>query len=445
MLTRVYLGLFLLVSASLWSQVDTNGTEAAPNPTDEARMLTPPPVNGQAYPTAVGSEARSNYLRAGLTFNTAYSDNVLGGVTANPVSDISYSIWPTIALDQTTPRLHSILTYSPGFTFYQRTSARNETDQNVGLDFQYRLSPHVTASLRDTFLKSSNVFNQPNLTAANPVSGSAQAPPVAVIAPLADRLSNMANAELTYQFSANGMIGAAGTFTNLHYPDPTQVPGLYDSSSRGGSAFYSHRLSRKHYIGGTYQYSRILAYPVNAQSETQTHTVFLFYTVYLKPTLSLSLSGGPQHFDVAQFPLPASRSWTPAAAASLGWQGRHTNFAASYSRIVTGGGGLVGAFHSNSANASARWQIARTWNVGSAAGYAIYKNVTPFFFLSSQDGHNVSGTASVQHQIGEHFNAELGYTRLHQSFNGISVISTNPDTNREFVSITYQFTRPLGR
>jgi len=444
MLTRVGLAMALLLTVPLWSQVDTNGTEANSNPQDQARMLTPPPVNGEAYATVPAAETRSNYLNAGLGFSTAYSDNVLGGITANPVSDVSYSIWPTLALDETTPRLHSVLTYSPGFTFYQRTSARNEADQNVGIDVRYRLSPHVTVSVRDSFQKSSNVFNQPDLLSAGAVYGSPQPSTAAVIPPVADRLTNTANAELTYQFSATGMIGAGGTFTNLHFPDPTEVPGLFDSASRGGSAFYSHRLSRKHYVGALYQYSRILAYPVGATNETQTHAILAFYTIYLKPNLTLSLSGGPQHYETAQVPA-SSRSWTPAATASLGWQGRHTTFATSYSRIVTGGGGLIGAFHSNTANASARWQIARTWNIGAAGNYAIYKTLSPFFFLASPGGHTVSGTVSMQHQIREHFNAELGYTRLHQSFNGIPLISANPDTNREYISISYQFTRPLGR
>jgi hypothetical protein len=444
MLLRACIALAFLLTVPVWSQVDTNATDANANPQDQSRMLTPPPVNGQAYATTPEVETRSNYLNAGLRFSTAYSDNVLGGITPNPVSDVSYSIWPTLALDETTPRLHSVLTYSPGFTFYQRTSARNEMDQNVGLDLQCRLSPHVTASVRDSFQKSSNVFNQPGLFSEG-VYGSPQVPTLAVIPPLADLLSSTANAELTYQFSATGMIGASGTFTNLHYTNPAEVPGLYDSSSRGGSAFYSHRLSKKHYVGAMYQYSHILAYPVGAQSEVQTHTIFGFYTLYLKPNLSLSLSGGPQHADVTQLPLLAFSSWSPAATASLGWQGRHTTFAASYSRIVTGGGGLIGAFHSNSANASARWQLARTWNIGAAGNYAIYKTLTPFFFLANPGGHTVSGTVSLQHQISEHFNAELGYTRLHQTFNGISLISANPDMNREYISISYQFTRPLGR
>ena len=43
-------------------------------------MMTPPPVNGEAYPIALASEGLSNYLRGGLSFTGAYTDNVLGTV-----------------------------------------------------------------------------------------------------------------------------------------------------------------------------------------------------------------------------------------------------------------------------------------------------------------------------------------------------------------------------
>jgi len=448
MTTRTAIILALLLAVPAWSQVNTNGTDATATPPDQApatQMLTPPPVNGQPYPTVPTAEIRSNYLNLGLVFSTAYTDNVLAGLTPKAISDVSYSVWPSIALDETTPRLHSLLTYSPGFTTYQRTGARNEADENVAMEVEYRLSPHVTASLRDALQKSSNVFNQPNLLEAVPVYGSPQAAPVAVIAPLADRLTNTANAELTYQFSASGMIGASGTFTNLHYPNPAQVPGLYDSGSRAGSAFYSRRVSRRHYVGALYQYSTILAYPVRSQSELDTHTVLAFYTVYLKPNLSLSLAGGPQHYDAAQTSMAPARSWSPAATSSLGWQGHHTTFAASYSRMMTNGGGLTGAFHLNSANASVSWQLARTWNAGVAGSYAIYKTLTPFFLLSNAGGHTALGTVTLQHQIRGRFSAQLGYSRLHQSYGGIPAVATNPDTNREFISISYQFSKPLGR
>ena len=40
---------------------------------------------------------------------------------------------------------------------------------------------------------------------------------------------------LTYQFGMNGMIGASGTFTNLHFLKSTENLGIYDSKSGGGS------------------------------------------------------------------------------------------------------------------------------------------------------------------------------------------------------------------
>ena len=444
-LKQVGLGIVLLSGVPLWSQVNAATDTAAAPATVEDRMQTPPPVSGAAYPTTYTAETRSNFLRGGLTFTTAYSDNVLGGTTSNPVSDVSYSILPNIALDQTTPRLHWLLSYAPGFTFYQRESSRNQANQIVSVDFSYRLSPHVTLSLRDAFQKSSSVLDQLDLASAAAVTGSTQGVTATVIAPLADQLNNYGSAEITYQFSASDMIGASGTFTNLHYPDPSEVPGLFDSSSQGGSGFFNHRLSRRHYLGASYQYQRIMSYPTGTQSETQTNSVMAFYTVYLQPNLSLSVSGGPQHSNVEQSSLPSVQSWSPAVAASVGWQARHTNLAASYSRIISGGGGLQGAFHSNNAGLTLRQRLSRNWNVQAYGAYSINKTVTPLLFLSSPGGHSISGTASVQRQLGQHLNAEAGYTRLHQSYNGITAISTAPDINREWVSISYQFARPLGR
>jgi hypothetical protein len=40
---------------------------------------------------------------------------------------------------------------------------------------------------------------------------------------------------------------------------------------------------------------------------------------------------------------------------------------------------------------------------------------------------------------------QLGYTRLHQDYSGIAVLAATPNTNREYISISYQFFRPLGR
>ena len=429
----------LFLATPLWSQ--DNETSAAMNTGSDLQMATPPPVSGESYPSTYAGAERSNYLRAGLSFNTQYTDNLLGGT--DHVSDISYNIWPSISLDKSTSRTHLTFTYSPGFTIYQKTSSLNQANQNLGISFQYRLSPHVTLSLRDNLVKSSNYFNQPNPLDSTPIPGSAQAPTVAVVAPTADQLNNNGGGTLSYQFSASSMVGFGGTFSNLHYID--QVTGLFDSNSFGGSAFYNHRLSRKQYVGANYQYQTYRAYQATGQYNTQTHTIYLFYTVYLNPSLTISVSGGPQYSEIPQPPLPSLHSWNPAGSASVGWHARHTNIAAGYSRVVSGGGGLIGAFHSTSVNASVSQQLASRWSASAASSYSMNKDITPFLFLASGGGHSLSGSATLQHTFTQHLNASLGYTRLHQSYGGIPLISSAPDTNNEWVSLSYQFSRALGR
>jgi hypothetical protein len=441
---RVWVSFALLAAMPAWSQV-TIGAGAGPGYTDglgsTGEMHTPPPINGDSYPTVAGVEVRSNYLRVGLLVTTAYSDNVLGDAF-KPVSDVAYLINPTIAIDKTTSRQHLMLSYTPGFTIYQQTSALNQTNQYLTFTFGYRLTRHFTLSLRDSFQDTSNFLDQPDPLATDVNSGST--PLYAIIAPVAGQMANGARAELTYQFSRNGMAGASGTFNNLQYQHSTDDLGIYDSKSAGGSVFYNRRLSKRHYIGGTYQYSETVAYPVNAKSTIQSDTFLLFYTIYLKPTFSFSFSGGPQHYVISQFPSPGYGSWSPTLTGSMGWQGRHTNFSASYSRVVGGGGGLVGAFQSQYASGFGRWLFARNWSGGFAGSYFNNKDVTPSGLLSTNGGHSILGTISAQHQLSARWSMEFGYTHLVQIYSGIPAVSHAPDTNREFVSFSYHLARPLG-
>jgi hypothetical protein len=256
---------------------------------------------------------------------------------------------------------------------------------------------------------------------------------------------------ITSQFAANGMVGASGTFTNLHYPNQSEVPGLFDSSSQAGSVFYSLRISKMHYVGATYEYQRLVAYTTGGQSETQTHALLFFYTLYATPRLSVSFFGGPQHSDTVQPPLPPlqiqlpeAKAWTPAAGASLSWQARLTNVAVSYSHIISGGGGLIGAVKMDSASVSIRQLMTRSLS-GSVAGGYVRNDVLGSALSAGTNGHTISATASLQQQFGEHINLQLGYTRLHQDYSGVAVLAATPNTNREFVSISYRFSRPLGR
>ena len=446
----------LLLTAPVWSQVDAPhaqpvpayGTESSAESVDD-RMMTPPPVSGQSYPTAPSSQERSNYLRGGVALTTAHTDNALGSLSTQPISDMSYSVGPTIALDETTTRLHTILSYAPGFTFYQKTTSRDEADQNAAIQFDYRLSSHLTFSASDSFQKSSNVLNQYGIS-GEAVSGAAQGVNFSVIAPLADQLSNAGNLGLADQFSRNEMIGAGGTFSNLHYPNPTQVPGLSDASTQGGSAFYSLRISKTNYVGAAYQFQRLSSYPTIGVDETQTHAILFFCTFYASPSLSVSFFGGPQHSDSVESltsgttTVPELRKWTPVAGTSLGWQGRRNNLAVSYSHSTSGGAGLLGAVQLDAASLSGGQQITKTLSVSASGGYS-QNNLLDPLLTAETSGHSISANVSLLQQLGRHAGLQAGYMRLHQSYSDVAVLATAPDTNREFISISYYFSKALGR
>ncbi len=408
-------------------------------------MATPPPVSGAAFPTAVGAETRSNYIRGGVNFQTSYIDNLYGGTAGHPIGETTFSLLPTVTIDQTTPRQHRLISYSPGFIFYRPTSSLDEVNQNAVAEYQLRLTPHSSISLNDTFLDSSTSFLSSNSEVGGTVSGSAQSATPEIVPPFAQELSNQANAEFSVQTGRDTMIGISGMATLLHYPNPSETSGLYDSSSRGGSAFYNRRLTESQYAGATYAYSQFLTYPPNSTSETQTHTISAFYTLYLKKQLSLSISGGPQYYLVTQPPFPSSSAWQPSIMASIGWQGQRTSFAASYLREVTGGGGLLGAYKTSSANISARWQIARNWTAGVGGAYANYSNVSPALFSSTAGGHFISGDTTLEHSFAKQLLVGLEYDRMHDSYGGVTSLTANPNSDRVSGSISWQFMRAIGR
>jgi len=412
-------------------------------PADDTALPLPPPVSGQSYPTEYAGDTEQNYWRGGFTFSSGYTSNITGG--ANPVGDVNYSLWGNLALDRVTSQSHLVLNYSPGFTLYQKTSGYNQSNQSLSMDWQYRITPTLSVSVVEGLQKTSNIFDQPNPLSASPVSGSVPTSGVAVVAPLADQMNNATTAQITYQLGESSALGASGTFGSLQYLNSEQASGLANSQSASGSAFYSRRIRGKYYVGVNYQYQNFMSYQTNSpNTQVQTQTVFGFLSVYLKPRFSVSVSAGPQHYSATQMPFPAASAWSPLLTLSTAWQGERTTLALSFSRIVSGAGGLTGVFQSTSVGASARWKVSRNWDTGLSATYGDNTSLTPLFF-SSAGGRTVFGTVSAHRTLGQHANLQFGYSWTNQTYQQIAAIAAAPNTNRVFFSLNYQFTRPLHR
>jgi hypothetical protein len=444
MIARVFLPLLLapFVAIPAISQVEPSATGGDTSTLNGAQMLTPPPVSGLQYPTTSGEESQSNYLNLGIAVNAAYTDNILPNVGVKPTSDETYSILPSVNLNRTTPRQQAVLSYSPTILFYGHTSSLDSVDHNASFVFQGRPSPHTAVNLEDFYVRTSNVFSGQYPFSGGGLTGSTVTPVSAVIAPYAEQQTDTASGAFTYQFAADGMVGGGGSYTNLDFPNPTQASGLYSSSGESGSAFYSRRLSAAQYIGVSYDYSRTVTNPPNSSIDIQMQSPFPFYTIYFNTKSSLSFSGGAQYVSISQSQLESSNTWSPAGEVSMGWQGNRGAVAISYLHVVTSGGGLLGAFHSDSVNGSGNVAINRTWSASLGVSYATISAVTQLSGLNYSGGNSFTANATLQHSFGEHFTVQGGYDRLGQNYTGIP--SAIPNSDREFVTVTYIFRKPLG-
>ncbi|MGA7521069.1 MAG: hypothetical protein WBW84_01215 [Acidobacteriaceae bacterium] len=440
MLKRICLGLALLAGIPVWAQ--------SPSAT-ETPMELPPPVTGQSYPAQVGSDVRHNFVNVALTGGGGYADNVLAGFTNSKTGSGVYSLSPSITYNKNTARTAAQFNYNPAFSFYSEVSELNEFDQNAVGSLQYRITPHFVFRMQDAFTRSSSVFGMASGGVGGAVSSGSPTLLDGVVAQFADRIVNTATVDLALQASENTLIGGEGSFAQLDYPKSEEVPGLVNSNSVGGSGFYTHRVTAHQYIGFIYQYLQILTYLSNAEGNAALNTFSPFYSFYLLRTkqgnLTASLQGGLEHSSFVVRNGPLVTQWTPAISASIGWQGPITNFAVGYGRSVSGGGGLNGLYGQTSYNGMAQWRVARAWEISAGASYSNLKNDSPAYNPQLSTGHTVSGSADLTRTLGRSASFSVVYSRIHQSYPGVSTIELNPDSNRVYGSVSYQFSRPVGR
>lgn len=436
----------LLAVAPAWPQAaNPGGTNASD--TDSAQMLMPPPISATGFSVETGGEERSNYFSGSVAFNGGYVTNLYPGTGTSTIDDELYFVQPTISMDHATDRSHEMVTYSPSFAFYNPNSTLNTVNHSANATFLYRLSPHVNLLAGDTFTRTSDTWSQP--LSSSSVSGGLPAVSPGIVIPFAPQLSDAAYAQLTWQLSRNDMIGFSGASALLDFSVTPEAQGLYNSNARLGSVFYTHRISQRQYIGGTYEYSEIVATPALnknlADADLDAHNILGFYTAYLTPTFSISLGGGSQRYTLSQAGAVPAEGWAPSGIGSLGWQGLHTSLALSYSRMITDGEGLLGAYSSNAINLSGRWQVSRNWTASLSGNYSDFAPVAQLASSSLPGGHTLSGAASVGRNLGQHLSFDVQYQRLHQDYAGIRALSYDPNSSNESGSIIYHFSRPLGR
>ena len=451
MSTKIYLSVVAILALSCAFRAPACGqvapsAEGGATMGDEDTMMTPPPVSGVPYANEGSADVRTDFLSAGIVVTPGYIDNVLPGTGQKPVGDFTIAIGPSVSINRTTTRHQEQISYNPNFTFYQPTSALNYFGQSASGSFLYRFSPRLSITASDYFTKTSDVFAQPYVFSI-PVTGSTLATTQTVIAPFSSQLTNTVTGVLTYQYARNGMIGGGGLFENFGLDSSTQTTGLSSSNESEGLFFYSRRLTRNQYFGLSYQYAYSLEFPTQKPTATsQIHSVLPFYTLYITRTFSISGSGGFAHLDAVQAGSPSSESWNPSVSVSGGWQLPRGNVAVAYSHTITTGNGLIGAYKSNGVSGSGGIKLSPHWNASAEMQYSTVSSATPSIsFLSFSSGNTLSASANATYAIKENFNMSFGYERLSEQYQNAPAVSSDPTSNREFMSVSYQFSRPLGR
>jgi hypothetical protein len=386
-----------------------------------------------------------------------YDDNLLS-VNGPRLGGYSYSVMPDIALDLSRPRAVMILDYSGGYVVNQRFSAYNSASHNAGADLLFRLSPHVNLRLTDRFNLTTGFYDQLEASPTGLATGIIQQPNLTVITPFARHSGDVGTAELTYQYSAGDMVGMSGTFNYSSFgAPPTGSAQLVDGQSEEADGFYTHRFTPRNWSGVAYVFQRLSFTP--STESVDTHSLYLFHTIYLERRMQLAFFAGPEYSElstqivstVVTVPLvsvvavPDSQNrLSVAGGASFSWLGERTSIRASGLHKVSDGGGLLTAVDFTSGNASIRRQLTRSATVELGAVYgdsrALDQAASTFSEVKS-----LSGNLVWVQQMGRNFSTTLGYGRDYQQQTEVEASSVNVNHNRGWVTLGYQFSKALGR
>lgn len=397
---------------------------------------------------------RTNYLDAGLGVTGSFSDNVLSQ-SSNMKSDINYLVMPSLALRQSRDRWDLRMNYQGGYSAYQHLNAYDEASHDFGVDASYKLAPHIEVGAENDLRITTGFFNQVNQGASLFNGTILEQPNQSVITPIARQENETAHVHLNDQFSEVSAIGASATFFSSRYTGAPAGTPLIDTTSEEVEGYYNRQVTRTNAVGITYRLQRLSFSLIN--NDTTASSVLGTYTVRPRPTLTLTVFGGPQWIDttfagsVSGVTTPGAlpfqgtnHRWSEVGGVSFAWNGARTGITLSAIRDTSDGGGLLGAVTFTGGNLVLRRQLSRrtTLEVDSMFGLSepLVGDVFAYRFVKS-----LSAEAALTRELDDHWSIAMGYAHAVQ-FQGVVSASGTPQIpqNRAWSSISYQFSRPLG-
>jgi hypothetical protein len=412
-----------------------------------AQPIEPPvTLNGQGPSLDLQSEKiRSSYLSGGVALAGTFTDNPLLSST-EAVSDFSYLVQPYLNFAHSAPRVDWNVSLGSTLTVHHQISNENQTAEDLRLDLRYRLTPYINLRVSSTFDNTTGLFSALNPATSGSGIGVVEQANNSLLIPFRQRTIQASNlAELNYQFGPKSIVGVRGAYSIMDFPGSSkdlQFGSLYNSRTYSGEAFYNHQVSAKQWVGVTLRTQKLETQPFPG---TKVDSCLLFYALNVTPSVTLSFFSGPERFDTPWIsgvtnPVRSirDRQWTPAEGATFNWQGRQTSVLAVFSRQIGDGGGLFSAVTASTAKVQLRRQLDGSREM--SFGFAYATNDPLESRQSSPRGF--SALFQFQQRLGKSFIARVGYTRNQQdNLNGLGTATAN----LLWVSVSYDFSRPLGR
>src|SRR5271169_959530 len=401
-------------------------------------------LGGAVMSSAFISELeRSNYLRGGVNVGAVYDDNPLL-VSSGAESNTNETVFANIKIEESTSRVRWTLGYAGGLTVNQKITSQNQGSQNLNFDSQYRLSPHVSLRVAESFSMTTGFFDAGN---GAEVVGSG-GPNASLIAPLSTQRSSMTTVEANYHFALKDLVGASGSFYDLHFTNvPVGTP-LTDSQTTLASAFWLHRLFQGDWGGTSYGFQRITLSP---SGETRVHSFLAVDTLSLSNRFTLTGFVGPQYLENQGLapggtPISQSNNWSVAGGVEGGWRNQRTSVSAGFSRNISDGGGLLGAVRLQTVHGTFRRELVPGWAAAFTGSYGTNQSLIVPFATSASSINLTSAGVSLERNVGKRVGFRLGYTHDFQEQFGVpgSTQTLDASRNRFFVTLSYQWAKPLG-
>jgi len=430
------------------------GMETELGGSDEDAPQIPGFLGGQGNRALLAGElGRSNYLRGGVSVSEGYDDNSFL-TTTNQVGNATFSVFPNIAIAQSTPRARWSLEYAGGLSVNQRLTNQNQGAQSLTFNSLFALSPHVTLHAAESFSMVSGIFGGNAASAFQPGFAGGNN---TLLSPLANQKVSQTVVEANYHFALRDVVGASGGFLDMRYSDVASnaanpAADLTNTQAASGTVFWLHQVTQRDWAGSSYRFQRITYTP---GGDTRVHTFAFNDTLKISKMFNISGFVGPEYSDNTGLittrsgttQIATSSSWGVAGGLDVGWESARTSVIAGYSKQVTNGSGILGAVTLQNAYATVRRELFPRWAIDIMANYGNNQAITFALATTASTINTTSVGAMLDRNVGRSLGFQIGYFHDLQDQLGSAVAAQNynADRNRVFVNLSYQWTKALGR